>query len=52
MDLRPTSEQQQLINRAYNLASKRFAPRAAEYDRNATFPEEDYIDLRDAGLLG
>ena len=51
MDLQPTSQQQLLIDRAYDLATKRFAPRAAEYDRQATFPVEDYVDLRDSGLL-
>jgi alkylation response protein AidB-like acyl-CoA dehydrogenase len=30
----------------------RFRDRAAEYDREARFPFENYADLRDAGLLG
>jgi alkylation response protein AidB-like acyl-CoA dehydrogenase len=30
----------------------RFAERAARYDREASFPHENYADLRDAGLLG
>ena len=29
-----------------------FAARAAKYDRDATFPFENYADLRNAGLLG
>jgi alkylation response protein AidB-like acyl-CoA dehydrogenase len=29
-----------------------FATRAAEYDRDATFPVADFDDLREAGLLG
>ena len=51
MDMRPSPRQQELMDRAYKLAVERFAPRAAEYDREATFPTEDYNDLRDAGLL-
>ncbi|MEQ4305370.1 acyl-CoA dehydrogenase family protein [Plantactinospora sp. B6F1] len=30
----------------------RFAARAAEHDRDGTFPVEDFADLRSAGLLG
>jgi len=33
------------------LIRERFAPRAAQYDRDATFPFENYDDLRAAGLL-
>ena len=33
------------------LARENFAPRAAEYDRTATFPAEDFDDLFRAGLL-
>ncbi len=32
--------------------SKRFAERAADYDRQATWPIKDYEDLKKAGLLG
>ena len=46
-----TNEQQQTINRAGVLARENFAPRAAEYDRTATFPFEDFDDLFRAGLL-
>jgi len=41
-----------LIARVAALAMDRFAPRAADYDRDARFPAEDFSDLHDAGLLG
>lgn len=44
------NEQQELINRVSVLARDNFAPRAAEYDRTATFPFEDFDDLFRAGL--
>lgn len=43
-------DKQSLIARAAELARERFAPRAAEYDRAATFPAEDFADLFAAGL--
>jgi alkylation response protein AidB-like acyl-CoA dehydrogenase len=43
--------QQDLINRISTLAREQFAPRAAEYDRTATFPAEDFEDLFRAGML-
>ena len=46
-----TSDQQDLIDRVSVLAREKFAPRAAEYDRTATFPAEDFDDLFRAGLL-
>ena len=46
-----SSEQQDLINRVGVLAREKFAPRADEYDRTATFPTEDFDDLFHAGLL-
>lgn len=52
MDLRPSARQQELMDRARDLALTRFAGRAAETDRNATFPFKDFEDLRDAGFLG
>ena len=52
MDLRPTARQQELIARARRVALERFAPRAAAHDRDATFPFDDYADLRREGLLG
>jgi alkylation response protein AidB-like acyl-CoA dehydrogenase len=45
-----TLEQQEIINRVAVLARENFASRAAEYDRNATFPLEDFDDLFRAGL--
>lgn len=45
------ASQQELLARARDLASSRFAPRAAEYDRTASFPKEDFEDLFREGLL-
>ena len=52
MDMRSSPRQQELVDRARQLAVERFAPRAAGYDREAAFPSEDYNDLRTSGLLG
>jgi alkylation response protein AidB-like acyl-CoA dehydrogenase len=46
------AEQTAIIARARDLAATRFAPRAAQYDREAKFPVENYRDLHEAGLLG
>src|SRR5690348_8930567 len=43
--------QADLIARAGRLGVERFAARAARHDRDASFPTENYTDLRDAGLL-
>lgn len=43
-------EQRELVHRIARLARERFAPRAARYDELAAFPEEDFDDLRAAGL--
>ena len=51
MDMRPSPRQQELIDLAGRLATERFAPRAASYDREASFPFEDYADLHAEGLL-
>jgi alkylation response protein AidB-like acyl-CoA dehydrogenase len=51
MDLHPSAHQKELMERAYRLASERFAPRAVVHDREATFPFDDYTDLHNAGLL-
>ena len=48
---RLTGRQQQLIERAEALGP-RFAERAARYDREASFPHENYAELREAGFLG
>jgi len=45
------AEQASIIARARDLAASRFATRAAQYDRDATFPTENYRDLHEAGLL-
>jgi len=52
VDLHPSSRQQELIALARGLARERFAPRADRHDREASFPFDDYADLRAAGLLG
>ncbi len=44
-------KQRQLIELAESLGP-RFAARAAKYDREASFPHENYAELRAAGLLG
>ena len=51
MDRRFSPEQQALVDGAHILAVEQFAPRAAEYDMKATFPVQDYSDLRESGLL-
>ena len=40
------------MDRARALARERFAPRAERHDREASFPFDDYADLRAAGFLG
>ncbi|MDP6953495.1 MAG: acyl-CoA dehydrogenase family protein, partial [Alphaproteobacteria bacterium] len=47
-----TDKQRELIERAGRLGRERFAARAEHYDSEATFPFENYDDLREAGLLG
>ena len=47
-----TDKQAALTAQARELAADKFAPRAEKYDREATFPTENYRDLADAGLLG
>jgi alkylation response protein AidB-like acyl-CoA dehydrogenase len=42
----------ELVGRAAGLACGRFASRADRYDREASFPAEDFADLFRAGLLG
>jgi alkylation response protein AidB-like acyl-CoA dehydrogenase len=51
LDLDLDVERQALIERIGELARERLAPRAAHYDRTATFPAEDFDDLFAAGLL-
>ncbi|GAA3555395.1 acyl-CoA dehydrogenase family protein [Amycolatopsis ultiminotia] len=45
-----TPGQQELVDRAGKLADV-FAERAAQHDRENTFPHENYDDLREAGFL-
>jgi alkylation response protein AidB-like acyl-CoA dehydrogenase len=42
----------ELVGRAAELARERFAARADRYDREASFPAEDFADLFRAGLHG
>ena len=51
MQASPSLRQQELAAKAHKLAVERFAPRAAAHDRDATFPFEDYVDLKDSGIL-
>jgi alkylation response protein AidB-like acyl-CoA dehydrogenase len=51
MDMQPSPRQQELIDLARRLAVTCFAPRAEVHDREASFPFDDYDDLRAAGLL-
>lgn len=45
-----TEKQSALIDLAGRLGRERFAPRADKYDREASFPFENYDDLREARL--
>jgi alkylation response protein AidB-like acyl-CoA dehydrogenase len=47
-----TARQRELIDLAATLGREKFAPRAAGHDRDATFPFENYDDLRQSGLIG
>ncbi len=46
-----TPQQRELIDLAARLGRDKFAPRAAQHDREASFPFDNYADLREAGLL-
>ena len=46
-----SAQQIELIELASTLGREKFGPRAARYDREASFPFENYDDLRAAGLL-
>ena len=50
LDLSP--EQRALIEKMRDLGKNRFQARAARYDREASFPTENYQDLREEGFLG
>lgn len=49
---RLTPQEADLTAAARKLAHEKFAPRAADYDKDATFPTENYRDMHTAGLLG
>ena len=49
---RLNDEQAGIIATARELGQTVFAGRATTYDRDATFPTENYRDLHRAGLLG
>ena len=49
---RLTPLQRELIARAGELGRTRFAQRAERFDREASFPRQNFDDLRAAGLLG
>lgn len=44
--------QRELVDLAAELGQRCLAPRAAGHDREASFPHDNYRDLREAGLLG
>jgi alkylation response protein AidB-like acyl-CoA dehydrogenase len=47
-----SAKQRSLLSLAHELGRDRFAPRAAQWDEEASFPFANYDDLRAAGLLG
>src|SRR5262245_23791182 len=47
-----TQDQRRLVELVRELGQERFAARAHRYDAEASFPFENYADLRAAGLLG
>jgi alkylation response protein AidB-like acyl-CoA dehydrogenase len=46
-----TPLQRELLTVAHRLGREKFAPRAAQWDREASFPFANYDDLREAGFL-
>ena len=46
-----SAAQRDVIERIADLSRERFAPRAARYDADSSFPIENYADLHRAGLL-
>jgi alkylation response protein AidB-like acyl-CoA dehydrogenase len=45
------SDEQEIVNQISRLARERFAPRAARYDAENRFPDENYADLRAHRLM-
>ena len=50
-DMAFTPLQRELLTLANRLGREKFAPRAAQWDREASFPFANYEDLREAGFL-
>jgi alkylation response protein AidB-like acyl-CoA dehydrogenase len=50
-DMPFTPLQRELLTRAHALGRDKFAPRAAKWDQEASFPFANYDDLREAGFL-
>ncbi|MGQ3082471.1 MAG: acyl-CoA dehydrogenase family protein [Hydrogenophaga sp.] len=50
-DMAFTPLQRELLSRAHALGRDRFAARAPQWDREASFPFANYDDLREAGFL-
>lgn len=50
-DMAFTPQQRELLTIAHRLGRDRFAARAAQWDREASFPFANYDDLREAGFL-
>jgi alkylation response protein AidB-like acyl-CoA dehydrogenase len=48
----PLSEKQKILLEKAEALGPAFARRAARYDAEASFPHENYAELRDAGFLG
>ena len=51
MHMTMTDRQKELVDLAGWLGREKFAARAADYDREARFPFENYDDLREHGFL-
>ena len=51
-DMPFTAKQRRLLTLAHELGRDKFAGRAAQWDRDGSFPFANYDDLREAGLLG
>lgn len=51
MGVQFTNRQKELIEMAHWLGREKFAPRAAKYDAEGSFPVENYRDMKEAGFL-
>ena len=47
-----SEQERNLSSLARDIGQNKIADRAAEYDRNAAFPVDNYRDMHDAGLMG